>query len=564
MGTAHVMWEALGTVRDLGRLQEIASVLIRYGFGDLVRRIGMADMLERAGRLLHWNKTDELLRMAPAVRVRRALEELGPTFVKLGQVLATRVDLLPPELTRELSELQNAVPPLPFDVLRPQLVADLGDEPEHVFARFDDAPLAAASLAQTHRAWLDDGTPVVLKIRRPGIREVIEADLRLMARLADIVEAQAPDLERYRPAEVVHQFTLSLRRELDFAAECRNAERIAQNFAGHDEIYIPGVHWRWTCETLNVQDYVNGISGRDLEAVDAAGLNRVALARIGAGIVLKMVLEDGCFHADPHPGNIFYMRDGRIAVIDFGMVGRISEQRRYQVVQLLHGMVEHDTDAVTDVLLEWSSGSVDIDELKLQQDIAAFVDQYRGVPLKELRIAVMLGDVTAILRDHALMLPPDLALMIKAFLTLEGMGRQLDPEFDMASEARPYLERAILSRFAPRAMLRRGRRGLMGAVDMLGDLPRDVRRLVQAARKGRLQLRIETQALKGFGDQVNKAANRLTMGVVTAALIIGSSIVMNSVGGIASRWLVAIGVIGFIGAALCGIWILFSIWRSSR
>ncbi len=217
-----------------------------------------------------------------------------------------------------------------------------------------------------------------------------------------------------------------------------------------------------------------------------------------------------------------------------------------------------------DTGLEWAAGGLDVDEGRLQQDIGAFVDQYRGVPLKELRIGAMLADMTAILREHALTLPSDLALMIKAFLTLEGMGRQLDPDFDMAGEARPYLERAMLRRFAPQALLRRGRRSLMGAVDLLGDLPRDMRRLLQAARRGRLQLNVETRALKGFGDQVNRAANRLTMGIVTAALIIGSSIVMNSVGGIASRWLVAIGVTGFIGAAFCGIWILFSIWRSSR
>ncbi|RXD73361.1 AarF/UbiB family protein, partial [Xanthomonas perforans] len=396
------MWEALGTVRDLGRLQEIASVLIRYGFGDVVRRIGMADVLERAGRLLHWQNAEGRLRMSAAMRVRRALEELGPTFVKLGQVLATRVDLLPPEWIEELSELQNAVPALPFEQIRPQLVAALGMEPETVFARLDEQPLAAASLAQTHRAWLVDGTPVVLKIRRPDIGDTIDADLRLLARLAEIVETRAPDLKRYRPSEVVQQFTVSLRRELDFAAEGRNAERIAANFAHDTQVVVPAVYWEWTCESLNVQEFIDGIPGRDLLAVDAAGLDRRALARAGAGIVLKMVLQDGCFHADPHPGNIFYLRDGRIAVIDFGMVGRVSEQRRFQVAQLLHGMVSYDAEAVIDVLLEWAGTSLEIDEARLQQDIGAFVDEYRGVPLKELRIGAMLGDVTSILRDHGL------------------------------------------------------------------------------------------------------------------------------------------------------------------
>lgn len=558
------MWDALGTVRDLGRLQEIASVLIRYGFGDLVRRTGIADVLERAGRLLHWSKAEAIPRLSAAARVRRALEELGPSFVKLGQVLATRVDLLPPEWTDELSQLQNAVPALPFAQIRAQLLADLGQPPEQVFAVFEQQPLAAASLAQTHRAWLQDGRAVVLKVRRPGIREVIEADLRLLARLADLVETRAPDLQRYRPTEVVRQFTLSLRRELDFATEARNAERIAANFADNDQILIPQVHWQWTCESLNVQDFVDGIPGRDLDAVDAAGLDRAELARRGAEIVLKMVLEDGCFHADPHPGNIFYLRDGRIAVIDFGMVGRVSEQRREQVAQLLYGMVEHESERVVEVLLDWAATGKEIDEPRLQHEIGAFVDQYRGVPLKDLRIGAMLSDLTAILREHALSLPADLALMIKAFLSLEGMGRQLDPDFDMASEARPFLRRILLQRFAPRQILRRGRKTLVQAMDLAGDLPRDVRLLLRATRRGRLQLHVETQSLKAFGIQINRAANRLTMGIVTAALVIGSSIVMNSVGGVASRWLLAIGVAGFIGAAICGVWIVYSAWRSGR
>jgi len=556
------MWETLGTVRDLGRLQEIAGVLIRYGFGDLVRRIGLAAALERAGRLLHWGEPARAPLTAPQ-RVRLAMQELGPTFVKLGQILATRVDLFSAEWIAEFSELQNAVPALPYAQIRDQLERDLGEDPSQVFAWLDETPMAAASLAQAHRARLHDGRQVVLKVRRPGIRDVVEADLRLLARLAEIIEAQAPDLRRYRPTEVVAQFTTSLRRELDFAAECRNAERIARNFAGRDDILIPGVHWQWTCESLNVQDFVEGIAGRDLAAVDAAGLDRAALAQRGAGIVLKMVLQDGCFHADPHPGNIFYLHDGRIGVIDFGMVGALSEARRFQIAQLLHGLVDQEPEAVADILLDWAGG-VAVDEGRLQQDIGQFVDQYRGVPLKDLRIGRMLADITQLLRSYQLVLPADLALMIKAFLTLEGMGRQLDPEFDMASAARPYVERVVLQRYAPKALLKRGRRSLLGLVDLAGDLPRDLRRLVQAARRGRLQLNVQTSALAGFGDQVNKAANRMVVGIITAALIIGSSIVMHSVGGLSSRWLLALGVAGFVGAGLCGVWILFSIWRSGR
>ena len=561
-----MMWETLGTVRDLGRLQDIASVLIRWGFGDVVKRMGMAGVLEKAGRLLHWQAVEEgRLRMGVPTRLRCTLQDLGPTFVKLGQVLATRVDLLPPAWIDELGKLQNAVPALPWDTVLPQLREDLGAEPEAVFARVEHEPLAAASLAQAHRAWLADGSAVVLKIRRPGIRDTVEADLRLLKHLAVIVEKNLPELRRYHPQRIVQQFSASLRRELDFAAECRNAERIAHNFAGRDDIVIPRVYWQWTCERLNVQECLEGVPGRDLAAVDAMGLDRVQLARTGAGLVLKMVLEDGFFHADPHPGNIFYMPDGAIGVIDFGMVGRVTEQRRFQIVRLLHGLVVHDSAAVAEVLADWTEENNDIDEVRLQESADVFVDQYRGVPLKDLRMGAMLGDVTAMLREHGLSLPADLALMIKAFLTLEGMGRQLDPDFDMASEARPYLERAMLERFAPDVLVRRGRRTLSGLVDLLRDMPRDVHRLLQSARRGKLQMHIEVDTLRAFGEQVDRAANRLTMGIITASLVIGSSIVMNSVGGgVSNRWLMALGVLGFVGAALCGVWILFSIWRSGR
>lgn len=558
------MLDALAGVRDLGRLQEIASVFVRHGFGDLVRRSGLAGVLERAGRLLHREPAGERQELRPPQRLRRALQELGPTFVKLGQVLATRVDLLPPEWIAELSLLQNAVPALPWEAVRPQLVEDLGIEPEIAFARVETVPVAAASLAQAHRAWLHDGTPVILKVRRPGIVGVVEADLRLMARLAEVVESQLPDLRRYRPVEVVRQFRSSLRAELDFAAECRSAERIAANFADIDAVVVPRVHWQWTSERLNVQDFVDGIPAGDLAAVDAAGLDRCALARAGTGIVLKMVLEDGLFHADPHPGNVFFLRDGRIALIDFGMVGHLGERRRFEIARLLHGMVLQDAQAVADILLDWSIGG-EVDEERLEADTAVVVDRYRGVALKDLRMGTMLSDAAGLLRNHGLMLPSDLALVIKAFLTLEGFGRQLDPDFDMASEARPWLERVMRRRFAPSALARRGRRGLAGMLEVGAELPRDLRRLMRAARGGRLGARIEIPTLQALGDQVDRAASRLTMGVITAALIIGSSIVMNSVGGGArNTWLMALGVAGFIGAAAVGVWIVYSIWKGAH
>lgn len=558
-----MLWQAISAVRDLGRLHGIASVLIRYGFGDLVRRIGMADTLERAGRALRWHEPEELARLEPPARVRRALEELGPSFVKLGQILATRVDLFPPEWIAEFGKLQDAAPAIPFADLLPQLTEDLGATPEAIFPRLETQALAAASLAQVHRAWLADGTAVILKVRRPGIRSVVEADLRLLARLAEIVETEAPELRRYRLREVVRQFTLSLRRELDFSAEGRSAERIAAHFADHSEIVVPRIHWSLTGERLSVQDYVEGIAGRDLAAVDVAGLDRRLLARRGASAVLKMMLEDGFFHADPHPGNVFYLPDNRIAFIDFGMIGRLSEERRYQLAVLLHGLVSHDAGKVAEVLLDWSSDA-QTDGESLQPEIEAFVDQYHGVPLKQLDLGAMLSDLAAILREHGLALPPDLALLIKAFIALEGLGRQLDPDFDMAGEATPFLERVLIAHVAPGALARRGWRALSDTLALVAGLPQDLRQLLRAARRGKLQVQVEVLPLKQFGDRLDRAASRLAISVVTAALIVGSAIVMTVERAPALPGLPSFGLLGFIAAVIGGIWVLLSIWRGGK
>lgn len=555
-----MLWQAISAVRDLGRLHNIASVLIRYGFGDLVRRIGMAGVLERTGNVLHWREPKELAHLEPPARVRRALEELGPTFIKLGQILATRVDLFPPEWIAEFSKLQDAAPAVPYVELWGQLTEDLGEPPEGVFSFVDEEALAAASLAQVHRARLADGTEVVLKIRRPGISRIIEADLRLLARLAEIIEAEAPDLHRYRPREVVRQFTLSLRRELDFSAEGRSAERIAANFVNHPEIVVPVIYWPWTSERLNVQDYIDGIPGSDLAAVEAAGLDRKELARRGISAVLKMILEDGIFHADPHPGNVYYLPGNRIAFIDFGMVGRISGERRYQLTMLLHGLVDHDAAAVVDVLLDWSGGD-EVDSEMIQTEIDAFVDQYHGVPLKKINFGVMLSDLVAILREHGLALPPDLALLIKSFITLEGLGRQLDPDFDIAGEAKPLLERVMLAHAQPRALVRRGWRTLSSMLSLVAGLPQDLRQILRSVRRGKLQIQVDVIPLKQFGEQLDRAASRLALSIVTAALIVGSAIVMNVEQKSALSGGLSIGLLGFIAAAIGGLWLLISIWR---
>lgn len=556
-----MLWEGLSATRDLGRVYDIASILIRYGFGDVVGRLGLAPVLARAGRVLPLGHMEELVALPTPVRVRRALEEMGPSFVKLGQVLATRVDLFPPEWITEFGKLQNQAPEVPYAEIRAQLLEDLGAPPEEVFAWLDPKPLAAASIAQVHRARLHDGTEVVIKVRRPVIRRVVEADMRLLQRAAQAIEARFEELQQFQPSAMVRQFRISLGRELDLAAECRHAERIAASFAGSDEIIVPTVYWQYTGARMNVQDFIDGVSLSDLKAVDAAGLDRRLIARRGANAVLKMMFQDGFFHADPHPGNVFVLPGNRIALIDFGMVGRLSDARRNQVVGLLDALVARDADRVTDVLLEWAT-QPHADESQMALDVDALVDQYHGVALGRLNLAMMLVDVTTLLRSNRLALPADLALMVKVFVTLEGLGRSLDPEFDMASVAAPFLREAMLARYSPATLAREGARTLADTAQVLSALPRDIRRLMRSARRGNVKLHVDIDHLEDFGAQVNHATNRLTVGVVLAALIIGSSIALTVDGGPTLLGLPAFGLLGFLGAAIAGAWLVLSIWRS--
>ncbi len=549
--------QTLLNARDLGRLQQIAAVFVRHGLGDLVHRLGWADALDKAGHALRIERAAELARLSPPEQVRRALEELGPTFIKLGQIMAGRADLLGPDWIAELEKLHSNAPPVDIAALRAQLTEDLGAPPEQVFREWSDTPMAAASIAQVHAAVLQDGSEVVVKVRRPGIEATIEPDLRLLERLAAGAERQWPELRPYRPVELVRQVARSLRRELDLAAEGRHAERIGTAFAGQPEIVIPRMHWPYTSARVNVQERIHGVPAEDQAAIDAAGLDRRLIARRGANAVLRMVVHDGFFHADPHPGNLFFLPGNRIAFVDFGMIGRVTPQRRDELLTLMLGLVQRDAGAVAEVLIDWAGDDVPEDDSALRADIEAFVDQYHGVPLAQLSLGSMLVDVTAILRGHKLVLPADLALLIKVFITLEGLGRSLDPDFHMAAEATPLLRRALHERYQPRELARRGWLSLQRVATLVGDLPRDISRLLRTARRGRIQVQIDVTDLRPVADQLDRAAQRIALSLVVAALIIGSSIVMTVGGGPLLLGLPAFGLLGFLGASLGALWLLF-------
>lgn len=558
-----MLWELLNAARDLGRVQDIASVMIRYGFGGVVRKLGIGGALEHAGKALHWQQTEDFVKIDTAERVRHALEDLGPTFIKLGQILATRVDLFSPHYIAEFEKLLDQAPPIPFNKLLPQIEEDIGGSIDEIFLTVDTQALAAASIAQVHKAVLKDGTQVVLKIRRPGLRKIIEADLRLIQRIVDIVESEYPDIRRFHPREVLRQFNQSLRRELDLAAESRNAERIAANLADDTNIVIPKVYWEWTGERMNVQDYIAGIHGRDISAIENSGLDRKLLAERGCNALMRMIMRDGFFHADPHIGNVFYLPDNRLAFIDFGMVGRLTEERRTQVISLLYGMINHMPGKVAEILEDWSNnGNTDEDLLTI--DIETFVDQYSTLSLKDLSLTNMLSDLMALLRDHNLILPPDLVLLIKTYITLDGLGRYLHPDFNTLVFASPYIHDIMIERYRPEMIAKRGWHNILGLADLLSSLPRDLRKLLRASRKGAVQIEVTVRHLDRYVSAMDIAISRLTMGLVTAALIIGSSIIMTIKAGPELFGLPAFGFLGYTIASIAGFWLFFSILKSGN
>jgi ubiquinone biosynthesis protein len=435
-----------------------------------------------------------------------------------------------------------------------------------VFLDIEREPSGSASIAQVHRARLPDGRPVVLKVRRPDIEAKLEADLRLLSHVAQLVESELAEARRYQPVRVVDEFRRSLTRELDLAAEARNIERFARHFKDDPYVLIPRVYPQWTSPVMNVQEHIDGTAAEDPAALARAGLDAKLLVQRGADAVLKMILEHGFFHADPHPGNVIYLPGNRIAMIDFGMVGRLSPTRRWQIVDLLVGISRHDEHPMLEVLLDWA-GDDAVDEERLAAELGELVADYADLALKDMRVGALIARITQLVRDHGIVMPADLTLMFKALITLEGLGRKYDPEFRLTDRLRPFLERAMAARYAPAELGRRGSANLGQWLGLLGSVPRDVARLLKDARRGRMRVDLDLKRLDSFGRKLDGAIDRITVGIMTASLVIGSSIVMTVTSGprfLGMPLFTVLGLLGYLLAFVNSVWIVVSIWRSER
>ena len=549
----------LGTkIEDLGRLKEIITICSKAGFGDFFKSMGLEDMTEKTGKILKWEEAEDIAYFDRPQRVRRVFEVLGPTFVKLGQILATRPDLFGPEWISEFEKLQSQAPQLDFEELRPQIEEDLGAPLEELFEEVETKPLGAASMAQVHRATLKDGTRVILKIQRPGIRAKIEADMRLLTYLASVAETK-PALATYHPKKVVQQFCKSLQNELNFMTEAQNAEQVAANFEENDQIVIPKVYWEWTKERINVQECVDGIPGVNIEAIDEAGMDRKRIAQVGANAVLKMIMVDGVFHADPHPGNFFILPGERIAFIDFGMIGRVSEVRRQQIMKLLQSLLQNDAEGLTTILLQWSDKEGE-EPGELLVAVDEFLSKYSGRSMEHMDLSVMVGDLLGLVRNNNLTMPPDQAMLLKVFVSLEGAFKKLDPGFDMMVAMQPTLQEAVINQFSPQALGKRGLKVLLQYVELLSDLPKEIRRGIQSVKSGNMQVRIDLNHLDDLQKSLARASNRLAVAVITAALVIGTAIVMSFAKGPVVAGINIFEVFG-IGATIGGALVLYKILR---
>jgi ubiquinone biosynthesis protein len=554
-----VLLEVLIAAEDLGRLREITGVLLKYGFDDLVQRMGLMKFLGRAGRLLNLGSGDPMEEVPTERCARLALEELGPTFVKLGQLLASRSDLIGQEWAEEFALLQSKVSTIDWDELRGQVETDLGMPVEEAFARFDRSPLAGGSIGQVHRACLLDGQEVVLKVRRPGIVKKVSADLRLLERMAEVLERELPEFRRFRPVALVRQFGRSIKSELDFGMEARNTSRAAHNLREYSSLHIPTVFEEFTSPRLLVLSLMEGEQAdHKIRSGESSGDKGVRLAALGSEVILHMVFVDGFYHADPHPGNVMFLPDGGAALLDFGMVGRLSEARRQQFALLLGCIFDRDTDGLVDILIEWSDGGDTNMEL-LGQDCADFLDRYTGVELAKLNVAELLQDVTRLVRENNLILPADVAALVRVFLVLDGLGRQLDPCFNLDQHMEPVARKMMREMVSPRRLVARNWREIRR---LAVSMPRDMRKLMQRIRRGNFKVELDLQRLDEFGRQLDRSANRITVGLITSALIVGTSIVMTIDVGPHLMGLPILGLLGFGSSFLIGLMLLWSILRS--
>ncbi|MBI4317202.1 MAG: AarF/ABC1/UbiB kinase family protein [Chloroflexi bacterium] len=538
----------------------MVRILFRHGFGYLVNQLGLGHLVP-----FHWGLLGHPRRARPYTQAEHlllAFEELGATFIKLGQILSTRSDLLPPDFITELSKLQDAVPPEPIALIEAQIAQELGGPARALFASFDSDPLGSASIGQVHAATLVTGEEVVVKVQRPGVAQLVEADLAVLMDFARLAQARTVWGQIYDLPGMVEEFAWTLRAELDYIREGRNAERIGRNFTQEPSIQVPTIYWKYTTRRVLTMERIGGIKINDIPALEAAGIDRHELAVTGVRIVLKMVLEDGFFHADPHPGNFLVKPGPSIGLLDYGLIGVLDERTRQNLLYLFLAVVDQDIDGVIDRLSALGIVGTASQFERLRRDTEHLISLYWGLPLKEVDVQGMLAEFLATARRHRLTVPSHLALTSKTLSMHEGLARQLDPGFNAADVLGPYARELALRTYLPQYWVRRVLPAMRDLSQLAVTLPRRADRLLGQVERGNVSISVRVQETEHVLDSLNRMVNRLILGILAGAFTIGIALLLQiyRAAGIERvvRWLLGAG---FAAVGALGAWLIYAIFR---
>jgi len=549
--------------KNINRLREITTILIKYGFDYFVKQLGLANLISKGEKILKL-KPSKIAQLSLPVRVRLALEELGPTFIKLGQILSTRPDLIPSDYIEELQKLQDEVPPFAYEQVEKAIKRELGADVSEIFKLFEQIPFAAASLGQVHQAILKDGEKVVVKVQRPDIEKIIETDLDILFHLARLTEKHIPDSRLYDPVGIVEEFAKVIRLELDYGTEGRNAERFKKNFEGEEIIYTPKIYWEFSSKRILTMEFIEGIKINALEELDKAGYDRKKIAENGAKAFMKQILIDGFFHADPHPGNMLVMKGEIIGFMDFGMMGRLDEETREKGVDLFIALMERNPDKIINEMLDLGIAPPEIDTRSLKIDIKEMIDQYYNKPLREIKLGELINQLVEISIRYQIKMPAEFALLGKALLTIEGIGLELDPDFNLAEIAKPYAKDIILERKSPQRLFIKFLNDLNELYNLIILIPRQLNKTLKKMEKGTFKLEFQHRGLENLISALDKAANRIAFSLILAAIIVGSSLIMQTDKGPHFMGFPVIGVLGFLIAAILGLGLVIIIIRSGK
>ena len=554
------------TYKNLQRLRQILNVLIKHGFGQIIQQLHLQDFLTMGKRVVSHGtpllKTKE--RISMPVRARRVFEELGPTFIKFGQLLSFRPDIIPQEFVDEFRKLQDRLPPIPFSMIQKVIEKELCCPTAEVFTEIQEIPKATASIAQVHEAALKDGTPVMIKVQRPKIEQQIDTDISILFHIAHLLEKYIPESRIYDPVGLIEQFSKSIHKELDFTLEASYTQKFGTLFEGDPTVVIPKVYWEMTSKRALILQQIYGISINDLTQIEAKGWDRKLLARNGCQIFLKQFLEFGIFHADPHPGNLLVVDDGVIGLLDFGIVGRLDEQLMESCAQIFFAYMSKDYDRLIEEYINLGFLTDHTDLKAFKRDFIDLTEMYYDRPLKHIAVSEVFNNTLDMALKHNMQVPDNLMLLGKTLLFIEGVGRQLDPDINLMEISRPYAERLIKRRLQPKRILRDLIKNVSNLSKIMKFLPSQVNTLFKKLIKGELKIEFEHVGLDSLIREIDRSSNRIAFGLIISSIIVGSSIVMSLQTGPIIYGYPVIGVIGFVSAGVMGLGLVISILKSGK